>query len=356
MKKVKRKSALGAIFIGILSIALGVTLGIYLCMNVIRYYTVKDNIFDHKEKELEAGQWYACDINSICGFYGIYEDGFYGITQIDADYGNKVFMAFHIPEKDYYELGADIVSDTFFLGEGEAGKSEKHITGVGQIREMSIGEHADYSKYIGDNGWDKVLYRNKCNYIIEMITPANLWDFKAVSGILLLISFVALGIYIIARFSKDGYMKQFEAVMSSNNIRMEHIEDDVNFAVHIGKLYIGEKYIVKEGLIPKLIILDQLVWVYPYIKEIQKSVNYIPTGKEWVYKVIFVNKNNETWKYKTQSQEQSLLIIQTIVKAVPYVIAGYNDELKELKKVNFEAMCKAVSDKKNKFDEGLIYE
>ena len=54
IKKVKKKSKINGIIIGILSIVLGMILGPLLCINVIRYYTVDEPLFDHAADELDS--------------------------------------------------------------------------------------------------------------------------------------------------------------------------------------------------------------------------------------------------------------------------------------------------------------
>ncbi len=346
IKKVKKKSKINGIIIGILSIILGMILGPLLCINVIKYYTVEGSIFDHTADELDKGQWYACDSNMILDYYASDDDGYYYIMPIDTKDGNGTFMGLYVSEKDY-DLANSIADQTYSYLMGQGGEPQDHIVGVGQIHEMKYDERKCFMDYLVESGMEYSNIGKLSYYTLELTTKSNLWGFVEILGIGLLLFFVGLGIFIIFKYLSGGNMKKFNEVMSQNNISTESIESDISMGTHIGKFYIGRKYIVSSEIMPKLIILDQLVWVYPHLQKTKHTVNHVITvGTTKSYSVILVDKFRTTYQIPVRKEAQGQQVIDEISRVAPYIIAGYSDEIANLYATDFTGMCQYVADKK----------
>lgn len=346
IKKVKKKSKINGIIIGILSIVLGIILGPLLCINVIRYYTVDEPLFDHAADELEDGQWYACDSNMILDYYASDDDGYYYIIPVNTKDGYGTFMGLYVSEKDF-DLANSIADETLSYMMEQGGEPQDHIVGVGKIHEMKYDERKCFMDYFLESGFDYSDTGKLCYYTLELTTKSNLWGFVEILGIGLLLFFVGLGIFIIFKYLSGGNMKKFNEVMSQNNISTESIESDISMGTHIGKFYIGRKYIVSSEIMPKLIILDQLVWVYPHLQKTKHTVNHvIPVGTTKSYSVILVDKFRTTYQIPVRKEAQGQQVIDEISRVAPYIIAGYSDEIANLYATDFTGMCQYVADKK----------
>ena len=346
MKKVKRNSVTKAIIIGILYIILGMILGTVLCMDVIKFYTVKEDIFSHTVEELEDRTWYACQNNLLLDYYASDSDGYYFATPINSNDEEVAYMGFFVPSKDY-ELANKIVDETYAYFADEGNVPEDYISGVGLFREMDYKEQTYFRDYFVQSNADLEIISNLCYYTVEMTTQNSLWGVEEFVGILLLVASIGLGIFLIVKALIGGNMKKFKTVMNQNNISMQDIERDMEMATKIGKCYIGRKYIVIAELHPRLIVADKLVWVYPHVQRTVHKINYVlPIAVTKTYSVVCINQANICEQVNLRSEKQVQQVIEVLMKVAPYVIFGHSDEIANLYRTDFAGMCQYVADKK----------
>lgn len=91
--------------------------------------------------------------------------------------------------------------------------------------------------------------------------------------------------------------------------------------------------------------IEDIVWVYK--KTTKHSVNLIPTGK--THEVILNNKQGKTISLNGLNEQKTDSIMETIYRRIPWVIAGYDDELMGLWNANTNEFVKATSERKQEF-------
>ncbi|MBD2137524.1 hypothetical protein H6F32_07990 [Anabaena sp. FACHB-1237] len=94
----------------------------------------------------------------------------------------------------------------------------------------------------------------------------------------------------------------------------------------------GENLIITAGwLIQKniynveLFKLQEIAWVYAKIT--QHRTNGIPTGK--TYAAVVMDKGGKTLEVSAKEEEVQTILVE-IIERVPWVIAGYSEELKSM--------------------------
>lgn len=154
------------------------------------------------------------------------------------------------------------------------------------------------------------------------------WDNKE-EGIFALILFGVFSlsglILIIVYFVRN---KKSKKILEEYGRELEKIEEDVNSGKGIHnkkcKVYLTDKYLLSYAGGVKLIELNDIVWVYPFITK----QNGITTSKS-IYVVTNNGKSNvvavvNTWCKKNKASYEE--IYQDIINKVPNVLVGYSKE------------------------------
>lgn len=154
------------------------------------------------------------------------------------------------------------------------------------------------------------------------------WDNKE-EGIFALILFGVFSlsglILIIVYFVRN---KKSKKILEEYGRELEKIEEDVNSGKGIHnkkcKVYLTDKYLLSYAGGVKLIELNDIVWVYPFITK----QNGITTSKS-IYVVTNNGKSNvvavvNTWGKKNKASYEE--IYQDIINKVPNVLVGYSKE------------------------------
>lgn len=154
------------------------------------------------------------------------------------------------------------------------------------------------------------------------------WDNKE-EGIFALILFGVFSlsglILIIVYFVRN---KKSKKILEEYGRELEKIEEDVKSGKGIHnkkcKVYLTDRYLLSYAGGVKLIELNDIVWVYPFITK----QNGITTSKS-IYVVTNNGKSNvvavvNTWGKKNKASFEELY--QDIINKVPNVLAGYSKE------------------------------
>ena len=154
------------------------------------------------------------------------------------------------------------------------------------------------------------------------------WDNKE-EGIFALILFGVFSlsglILIVVYFVRN---KKSKKILEEYGRELEKIEEDVNSGKGIHnkkcKVYLTDKYLLSYAGGVKLIELNDIVWVYPFITK----QNGITTSKS-IYVVTNNGKSNvvavvNTWGKKNKASYEE--IYQDIINKVPNVLVGYSKE------------------------------
>ena len=154
------------------------------------------------------------------------------------------------------------------------------------------------------------------------------WDNKE-EGIFALILFGVFSlsglILIVVYFVRN---KKSKKILEECGRELEKIEEDVNSGKGIHnkkcKVYLTDKYLLSYAGGVKLIELNDIVWVYPFITK----QNGITTSKS-IYVVTNNGKSNviavvNTWGKKNKASYEELY--QDIINKVPNVLVGYSKE------------------------------
>lgn len=154
------------------------------------------------------------------------------------------------------------------------------------------------------------------------------WDNKE-EGIFALILFGVFSlsglILIIFYFVRN---KKSKSLLEEYGRDLEKIDEDVNSGKGIHnkecKVYLTDRYLLSYGNGVKLIELNDIVWIYPFITK----QNGITTSKS-IYVVTNNGKSNviavvNTWGKKNKASYEELY--QDIINKVPNVLVGYSKE------------------------------
>jgi hypothetical protein len=95
--------------------------------------------------------------------------------------------------------------------------------------------------------------------------------------------------------------------------------------------------------------LNEIVWIYQ--KVTQHSYNFIPTGKS--YEVVVSDNSGRTLEVNfgrgKKASEKAVALLQVIGSRIPWVVAGYSDELKQEYTKNRPQFVTAVDERRNAF-------
>jgi hypothetical protein len=116
----------------------------------------------------------------------------------------------------------------------------------------------------------------------------------------------------------------------------------------VGSIYILPTWIIKKGIFTiDIQHIEDIVWVYR--KTTKHSVNLIPTGK--THEVVLHNTQGKqtTLNGSFLNEKKTNNLIESIYKRIPWVVAGYDDDLLKTWNSDTNGFIKAVAERRTSY-------
>jgi hypothetical protein len=345
MKKMRARAFWAMVGIGLILIAGAAAMVLVAENELVSYFTTKKELFETSADYLQEQGYYKCENNLLLDYYGSDDNGYYCITPVNSADGNGTYMGFYVYKKDFDT--AQKIMDETWSGMETGEKPQTSLSGRGYVYAMSDDEKEYFRAWFEESGAGEDTIENLC-YKTYVLVPIS----EAVSGydivwLLIAAVMVIVGIVKILSFLMGGYCKKLRTTMKSRNIYEEALVHDISQGAHFKNIDIGRKYTILYGASSRLLVNDDIIWAYLKATSTKHMVyGFIPSGTTTTYSLCFVDRNQMQEELPVQKETQGREILETLSKAAPHIIVGYDDSIKEAAASDFGRLVQAVEERK----------
>lgn len=253
---------------------------------------------------------------------------YYIISTGDVMDEDSRYMAIKVPAAD--KAAMDALEEAY--GSGEASKPIKY---TGPIRRMSEEEYKHFVYCFTRAGWTEEAIDD---YTLPYYIDAGAFTGKGLAnfcfGLILGSIFIFIGLFLCIRAMKGKLLKEFKEELSSLRIGEMEAETAYEAANQIeagSDFRLGQRFVFFFSYNkPHVVLKDKIIWIY-LKKKVRKRYG-ISVRK--TYEVILVTKDSHCFEIKVDTEQAGQKIIQCVTDELPWVVAGYNNELEEMFRLN----------------------
>lgn len=331
----KKKSIKSSIPAFIIMLVIGIGLCAYQFSNVVSAIKGHAVLSELEPGKIKEGMVIDADIEANNGaFMEIYTTtggkktttALYYIISIDSD-NNPPYMAVRVPASMEDEM-EDMADNTF------SGKFSEPIHISGTVKEMSSSTEKYFISYMKDFGFTEqevkdmmVPYYIHHGKIGDMVSEV-VYIIFAIGAVLAIWSIIYM-----FRVSKGSKLKKIRKEIADAGYSEEQVDADWASASEIltkDAMKIGQVFTYIDDGVPHAIKKDNLVWAY--MKTTTHKTNGITTGT--TYAVIMFTKDNKEFAIDVKDEAAARYVLDEMGKRMPWMLLGYDDELRRCYKRN----------------------
>gem|GEM_PF-4382398 len=159
---------------------------------------------------------------------------------------------------------------------------------------------------------------------------------------------IGLGLFNVVYFTTGKYKKDMLEALKKRNIPEYEVASELLASKEyaMGRMYMGENYVIAVGLNPDIIPKEDIVWTfYKYNESRRKVYGMIPVGGVYTCDVYIFDKNHNRTILETRNELEARTIVKTLVEELPYVIDEVNPEMERLERREFDKIVKMSEEK-----------
>lgn len=302
----------------------------------------RDNIKVFLEKPVDINELAAEDIKegvrvkgSIDLIYDYYcyseENGKIKSKEYLIPVGSKEYMGLVCKGSDMKEADAVMQFYWDYLERKElSSDSVKSMKIKGTIMPLEGESFGVYNQYIDQAEWTKGQKKHFLPYAVMSGDIGGESKGGLILWTLLFLGMFALGMACLVSGIKGSNLKELEkycSEMGDKEMYMQKIEAFYQAGIPVQGIRIDKQYFM--GVKGSSVFFAEngdLLWVYKNV--VQHRVNGIPTGK--THSLVIKKKDGGEFNIKMGSEKASNQAIEYVVGQIPYLIAGYDEELKTM--------------------------
>lgn len=321
----------------------------------------KDNIKILLDKPVDINELAAEDIREglrVKGSIGLIYDYYCYMEEdgktISKEYlipvGNKEYMGLACEGTDMEEADAVMQFYWDYLEQKElSSDSVKSMEIKGTIMPLEGESFSMYNQYIDQADWLKGQKKHFLPYIVMM---GDIGTESKGGLIICALAFLALcagGTAVFVKGIKGANLKTLEKYCSEKGDKemyMRQIEDFYQAGIPVQGIRIDEQYFMGvKGASVFFAESRALLWIYK--NEVRHSVNGIPTGK--TYSVIIKKEDGGEFDIPMKNEAAANEAMVYVLQHLPYLLAGYDDELKNIFNKNRMEMVDIVEKRRQEY-------
>lgn len=333
LKKKARKASIYRIMIGILISVASLLLTNFAVLDLIKGPTKISGSYDLEDLE---GQYVTMDIQYVLNEYlrvssqntKTKSETLTDIGYIVYDSENDIFFGFATAASNESKMDK-VIENTWNYIDGTIDELGS-LTVKGTIKKITGIEHQYYKETLDEisdylyDGYEENVYA----YYIDENTIQGIDDYLVYISIAVSVFGFFYAIYIAIRFLSGSFDKHIKTYLDLHPTTSSYkIESDFNAATLIGdKIWLGDSFtIYMEGIYARILTNSDLVWAYYFKRNGKNSQSLIKTF-DFNKKQVNINIR----------EKDSTIILDHYNNKLPQIIVGYDKELENTFKNNFQ--------------------
>lgn len=346
--KMRKSAALSCLIIAIIFIGFGAAVFWGNMYEFFDYFFAKTDIFSLYASEIKAKEYYSCENNVLLDWYASDDEGFYYVTPVYLNEIESTYMGFYVYAEDS-ETAYKIVKETWDTME-TGGYSQTYLSGKGYVYNMTGTEKDHFIEWFEAAGADEEIIDNLLfkTFVLLPFHRAvdefeEFWPAVIVGG-----AIAIPGICSIIFFIAGGFRRRVKKTIKNYKLDEQNIAYDLDNGISFKKFDLGRKYAVVYGSISKLIVLDNLVWVYSTVTRTKHRMYGVLTVSTSVsYSLTMIDRDKNTYSLEVRNEEYGQQIMRAVSANAPFIIFGYDDSLAHMRSNNFSEMIRIVDERKS---------
>lgn len=331
----KKKSIKSSIPAFIIMLVIGLGLCAYQFSNVVSAIRGHAVLSEQKPENIKEGMVVDADIEANNGaFMEIYNTtggkknttALYYIISIDAD-NNPPYMAVRVPVS--MEDDMEAMADNTF-----SGKFSEPIHISGTVKEMNSSTQKYFISYMKEFGFTEQEVKDMMvPYYISHGKTGDMMNEMVyiIFGIGAVLTIWSI-IYMF-RVMQGSKLKKIRKEIADAGYSEEQVDADWASASEVlvnGVMKIGQVFTFINDDVPHAVKKENLVWAY--MKTTTHKTNGITTGT--TYSVIMFTKDNKEYPVGVKDESTARYVLDEMGKRMPWMLLGYDDELRRCYKRN----------------------
>ena len=336
LKKIK-KMAFTEFWIGIILLLAALIAILFCCFQPIKCRFLSDDLLRIPGHQMITSEhdetFYRLETYYFVECYGENSDGYFMILPVGNGSDEvSAYMGCFIDAKDYDKTNSMIEA---FID----GAPDKSMKMSGILLNMDTKE-----KQFFDETCDEIdpdgNYGFKKNAIYKTFYPLKITDFIDFGKVLIIIIslfFCGLGVFMMLPIITKSYKKEFFKQVAGLGITEDEFVRDMAVSSDFREIMIGENYTILLASSPIIFKNKDLVWSYVRTETTHyKAYGIIPTGSSTAYKVVVLSRNsNKENMINVKNQDEGNVVVESLSKAAPWMVAGYSEEIKNVYMNNY---------------------
>ena len=282
-------------------------------INLYQYLSAEESVYNIPTEELSLRMVYDVKTDRLYESYASDSNGYYYVTESKNSSEGTMYLGIY-------------VSNDFVF-------AYPSVTGKGYVREMSEDEKESFEIFMEGKG---IGHENLCYLtIIPAKTTKLILRRLTDVGTFIILAFVVFTIVVILWMrtperSIRRTMKHYEvteAVIEREWDTLKNVKDALYFTNHYIMWFKDKAFVIP---------LDRLVWTY--------VVPNKGAALDKLSHLKIVTRDKKKFDVALESLNDLSFMLCEITKRCPYVIFGYNSELKKMSRKDFKSMIKIVED------------
>lgn len=269
--------------------------------------------------------------------------------------GDKEYMGLVCEGSDMQEADAVMQFYWDYLERKEiSSDSVKSMEIKGTIMPLEGDSFRIYNQYIDQADWLKGQKKHFLPYAVMVGDIGSESKGGLIIWALFFLAAIAAGISVLSKGIKGTNLESLEKYCSEKGDKemcMQQIENFYHGGIPVQGIRIDKQYFMGvKGSSVFFAEIRDLLWVYQNV--VKHRVNGIPTGK--TYSLVVKKEDGEEFNIKMSSKKATNQAMEYVVRQIPYLIAGYDDELRDMFNKNRMEMVDIVARRRQEYMETRV--
>ncbi len=350
VKKITRQNIRTRLLIALVIFLIGVVLAIIQIPKTTRYFLANKNVFATSSDNYKKGKFYQGKLYYLYDCFGTNDDGGFYLAPAENDAGENCFLIVFIPNK-YEEKAQAIIDQTYeYMETGDDSVLTKSINCRGFLDEVdssTLRYCYEYMDYVGlpQSARDQLCDTEFVFYPVEKILLSE-------TGVFILIILVIFGGAVftaITAFTK-GYLKPLKKQLEKENMTLKDMDEEFKDPmINFGNIYVSGKHVVEATASPKILKIEDVIWLYP-------SISGVASGSQAIFYSFFYTRNHECVKYSLKDATSAEVLCKSVHSVQPRALYGFVPENQNMYYRHFNELVDQVYNKTEDTQEERVSE
>lgn len=348
IKALKKKFLPRYIIRSICFIFIGYALCMYAEDGIMAFFKPTVNLNDLTVEQFKTPIRVEGDITCVMDYYA-YTSDTYKDEDITREYlipvGNEAYIGLYADKSYLDALNNNMDATTDYLnGTDNALSRIKPVSVSGTIIKMENDSLDFYNRYLSNLSYDEKEFFLPYILKIDCIGRFEIYEFYFI--LIAIGAFWIFAIIWLIRGLTGSYLKPIKKYCAASGCpeaAMMEIEQFFESTPEVNEIRLSPEFLmVTVGSKLHLIPTSSILWIYQHVTK--EYLNFIRIGKSHE---IVVNTTDGSFSFSVKNEKKAEEILKYFRSSMPYLILGYNKELKKIYNHKRLEMIRIVEERKN---------